>query len=183
MWYNQGMTKGGKTRTFLALLLLLAVAVTGCTTGGSPRRSLSELRTALVNHDADTALRYIDVDSIVEGMVKDLFLEYEAKAPDDPATVFGVKAGRQIADAVMPAMRAAARHQVRAAIASDDQWGYFKDIRRSSVWYLDIREDGDTTIVEPKGKSDIQFRMARTKDGRWRIVGIVRKKGRDARSG
>jgi hypothetical protein len=183
MWYNQRMTTGGKAWTFFILLLMLTLVATGCTAGGSPRRSLSELRTALVNHDADAALRYVDVDSIVEGMVKDLFLEYEVKASDDPMAALGLKAGKRVADAMMPAVREMARHQVRMAITSDDQWGYFKEIRKASVWYLNIREDGDTAIVEPKGKSDFRFRMTKTTEGRWRIVEIMRKKGSDTRSG
>jgi hypothetical protein len=169
------MDKHVRTAQLLIILLLLASALTGCAISGSPRQSLSELRTALINHDADAALRYIDVDKIVDAMVKDIFLQYESKV-QDPLATLGVKAGKQVADAVMPAMKAVARQQVRAAILSDDQWGYFKDIRRSSVWYLNIEVDGDTAFVEPKGKSDVSFRMDRMGEGQWRIVEIKRKK-------
>ena len=168
------MEKAARIGATLAVLLLL-VASNGCTLNGSPRRSLAELRTALVNHDAENALHYIDVDSIVEGMVRDILSEYQARS-DDPMSALGVKAGRQVADAVMPAMKAVARRQVRAAILSDDQWGYFKEIRRSSVWYLDITIDGDTAVVKPKGKSEVSFKMTRTGEGLWRIVEILRKK-------
>jgi hypothetical protein len=168
------MVKRNKATTPLVLLLLIFTVSGGCTSSDSPRRSLSELRTALLNHDADTALRYIDVDSVVEGVVRDIFLKYESKA-DNPVAMLGLQAGKEVAHAVMPGLRAIARRQVRAAIMSDDEWGYFKDIRKASVWYLNITVDGDRAIVVPKGKSTISFRMARTDEGYWRIVEIVHK--------
>jgi hypothetical protein len=168
------MRIGGIRALHVAPLLLLLV-LAACTVGDSPRRSLAELRAALVHHDADAALRYIDVDSVVDAMVRDLFLKYEAKA-DDPLAVLGLKAGREVADMAMPAVKTLARRQVRSAIVSDDQWGYFKDIRRASVWYLNIEVEGDEAMVEPKGKSDWSFRMTKTDKEHWRIVEIIRKK-------
>jgi hypothetical protein len=168
------MVKRNKATTLILLLLVIFLVSGGCTLSNSPRRSLSELRTALLNHDADTALRYIDVDSVVEGVVRDIFLKYEAKA-DDPLAMLGLQVGKEVAHAVMPGLRAIARRQVRAAIMSDDEWGYFKDIRKASVWYLTITVDGDRAIVVPKGKSTMSFRMARTDEGYWRIVEIVHK--------
>ncbi len=163
-----------------SLLLLgivsLSLLVPGsCAMSHTPRHALSELRDALLHHDSDRALRYVDVDSIVDHLVNDLIQKYETKA-DTPLETAGVRAGRAAADFLMPGIKAVTRSQVRAAIASDDQWGYFEDIRRSSVWYLRITAEGDRALVEPRGKSDIKFRMARVRDGDyWRIVELVRK--------
>lgn len=142
----------------------------------TPRRALSELRTALLNHDADAALGYVDVESVVDGLVRDVFRKHEAKT-DDPIARLGIKAGKGAADLLMPGLIAITRWQLRAAIASDDQWGYFEDIRKASVWYLNIKVEGDVAFVQPKGKSDVGFRMARTGDGHWKIVEITKKKG------
>lgn len=142
----------------------------------TPRRSLNELRTALTNHDADAALRYVDVESVIDGLVRDIFRKQEAKA-DDPIAKLGIKAAKEAAEAVMPGLVAITRWQLKAAIISDDQWGYFEDIRKASVWYLNVKVEGDVAFVKPKGKSDVSFRMARTGDGYWKIVEIIRKKG------
>jgi hypothetical protein len=168
IWYNKGVLKKDPAVPLLCLFVLAFVAA-GCTLSDTPRRSLNELRTALLNHDADTALRYIDVESVVDGLVRDIFRKHEAKT-DDPIAKLGIKAGKEAADAVMPGLVAITRWQLKAAIVSDDQWGYFEDIRKASVWYLNIKVEGDAAFVKPKGKSDIGFRMARTGDGCWKIV-------------
>ena len=160
----------------LAWVFLLA----GCTLADTPRRSLAELRTALLDHDAERALRYIDTDSVVDCLARDVFLKYEKKA-DTPLEALGAAAGRQAAALMLPEIKKLVRKQLEEAIASSDEEGYFEDIRKASVWYLNIRVEGDIAIVTPRGKSDISFRMARTNDGHWRIVEIVRKRSAGAR--
>ncbi|OPY70106.1 MAG: hypothetical protein A4E57_00746 [Syntrophorhabdaceae bacterium PtaU1.Bin034] len=164
-----------KVLILFAVMLVAFFLSIGCTVRNSPRHSLSELRTALLNHDADAALRYLDVDSIVDCLVRDIFLKYESGS-DDPLQAFGIKAGREATKLMMPGIKGLIRHQVRQAITSDDQFGYFDYIRRASVWYLNVTVEGDTAMVEPKGKSDIKFRMARTQEGNWKIVEIITKK-------
>ena len=146
----------------------------GCTLDGTPRRSLSELRTALLNRDADRALRYVDLDSVVDCAARDISRRYEANA-DSPLEMLGVRAGREAAKALMPGIKALVRSQIRNAIASSDQWGYFDDIRKASVWYLNVRVEGDTAVVESKGKGDVRFKMARAGEGHWRIIEILKK--------
>lgn len=156
------------------VLLFFSCLFPGCTVKNTPRQSLSELRTALLNHDADTALRYIDVDSIVDRMMGDIFLKYEAKS-EDPLKATGMRAGREAAKVLLPGLKELLRRQVRTAITSSDESGYFQYIRRASVWYLNITVEGDTAMVEPKGKSDVKFRMAQMPEGYWKIVEIIRK--------
>ena len=159
----------------VCLLLAMLAMLFGCTTVGSPRRSLDELRSALLEHDAERAVRYIDVNSIVDCMARDIFEKYEKKA-DNPLALAGVLVGRQAAALAMPAIKEAVRKELKEAIASSGESGYFHDIRKASVWYLNIEVAGDSAMVTPRGKSDIAFRMARTKEGYWRIVEIVRKR-------
>lgn len=158
---------------FLLLFLLIACLLVGCVAKNTPRHSLSELRTALLNHDADTALMYVDVDSIVDAMIRDTFAKYEKKS--DPLEAMGIRTGREVAKVLTPGLRSLVKAQVRKAITSSDETGYFDYIRRASVWYLNITVEGDTAMVEPKGKSDIKFKMARVPEGHWRIVEIIRK--------
>jgi len=127
-----------------------------------------------LDHDADRALRYIDTDRVVDCLVRDIFLKYEKKA-DNPLGALGTIAGRQAASVMMPEIRDLVRKELKKAITSSDEAGYFQDIKRASVWYLNITVEGDTAVVAPRGKSGIKFRMARTDDGRWRVVEIIRK--------
>ncbi len=167
------MPRYGFTRTFFCAFLTSALLLTSCATGDSPRQSLSELRRALLNHDADLALRYVDVDSVADGLVDDILLKYKAKA-DNPLAVLGLSVGKEMAGLVMPGVKALVRSQVRAAIESNDELGYFEDIRKTSVWYLSIKTDGETAMVRPRGKPGMGFRMARAGEGRWKIIRIVR---------
>ena len=160
-------------RALIILSLLFVALAAGCTVSNTPRRSLDELRTALLNHDADTAFRYVDVDSIVRCMVRDIFAKYESKA-DDPFTIVGIRASRQVAGLLLPVASELARNRVRAAILSPDEGGYFDYVRKGSVWYLEIATDGKTAVVKPVGKSDMQFRMRQMEDGHWKIVEIMR---------
>ena len=160
------------TASFL-FLLILGMLMSACTFDNTPRRSLSELRAALLSHDADRALRYVDVDSVVDCMVRDAFLKYETKS-GNPLEALGIRASKEAAAIIMPQVKELLRDQLKKAITSPDEEGYFGDIRRASVWYLNIRVEGDEAVGEPKGKSDIRFRMARTEGGYWRIVEIVR---------
>ena len=157
----------------IIVLVWCAALASGCTLSNTPRRSLSELRTALLNHDADTAFRYVDVDSIVRCMVRDIFAKYESKA-DDPLMILGIRAGREAAGLLMPAVAGLARNRVRAAILSPDEGGYFEYVREGSVWYLQIARDGKTAVVNPIGKPETKFRMRQMEDGHWKIVEIMR---------
>ena len=156
----------------LLLPLFSVLLLCGCTLNNTPRRSLSELRSALLNHDADRAFRYVDVDSIVDCMVRDIFAKYESKA-GDPLTVLGIRAGRRSAKVLMPGVKELARNRVKAAILSPDEGGYFEYVRKGSVWYLAIAADGTTAIVNPIGKPDTKFRMRQMEDGHWKIVEIM----------
>ena len=131
-----------KLKAVLLVPLAAALILFGCTTAGSPRRSLDELRSALLEHDAERAVRYIDVDSIVDCMARDIIERYEKKA-GSPLGLAGVLVGKQAAALAMPYIKEAVRKEIREAIASSGETGYFHDIRRASVWYLDIEVAGD----------------------------------------
>jgi hypothetical protein len=161
--------------SFTAFLICgILAALAGCTLSGTPRDSLRELRSALLDHDAEKALVYIDIDSVVDSFVRDIFLKYQEKT-QDPAVNLGIRMGRELVTLARPAVNILVERQVKAAIVSADQWGYFDDIKRASVWYFTITVDGPTATVEPRGKSDVRFKMAKGRNGIWRIVEIARK--------
>jgi hypothetical protein len=154
---------------FVGLIVLVAVTVltSGCSLDVSPRRSLYELKTALVDHDADKALKYIDINSVVATFVNDLF-----SGGEDTKNAFGFIMAQGMANLARPMLNTLMERQLRAAISSDDQWGHFDDIRRTSVWYFTIAEKGDTARVEPRGKSSFYLVMKKISPELWRITEI-----------
>lgn len=157
---------GPVTLVLVALALVLALAA--CTLQGTPRNSLAMLHTALLNHNASEALRFIDVDSIVDHL-----FARNAPPPDDLARSLKLELGRGIAQFMLPSVKRALTRQIRNEIASGGEEGYFEYIRRGSVWYMNITEEGTTALVEPKGKSRFKFRMERMPEGHWKIVQIL----------
>jgi hypothetical protein len=166
-----------KVRNFswLAALLTSFFLLSACALQGTPRHSLGELRTALLNHDADAALKYIDVESIVAHMVEDAFQAKESSAKTD-LDALGLALGRSFASAILPQTTSLIQKGVRAAIESDDQLGYFSSIRKSSAWYFTIEEKGDTAVVTPRGDDKVRFIMEHTDKGYWKIKQLILRK-------
>jgi hypothetical protein len=155
---------------FLVFLFLLS----GCALQGTPRHSLGELRDALLNHDADGALKYVDVESITDHMAEDAFRMKRSVMKTDLDDL-GLALGRSVVSAMLPQAKALIRKGVYAAIESDDQLGYFSRIKSASVWYFTIEENGDTAVVTPRGDDKVRFKMKRTDKGYWRITELLLK--------
>jgi hypothetical protein len=154
------------------VLLISMVLMSACTLKGTPRYSLAELKTALLNHDAGEAFKYVDVDSIVEHMVNDMFAQRESWSKTT-LDAFGVAIGRGIASALLPEAKQLIRKEVRGAIESGGETGYFEQIRRASVWYLTIEEEGDVALVTPRRDDKVRFKMERSGEGYWKIKQII----------
>jgi hypothetical protein len=155
-----------------AALLIFFFLLPACALPGTPRHSLGELRNALLNHDADEALKYVDVDSIVAHMVENAFLPRGSGAKTD-LDAPGPALGRSIASAILPQTTVLIRKGIYAAIESDDQLGYFSSIRKASVWYFIIEEKGNIAVVIPRGDDKVRFKMERTDKGYWRITELI----------
>jgi hypothetical protein len=159
------------------ILLISLLLLSACALQGTPRHSLGELRNALLNHDADEALKYVDVDSIAAHMMEDAFRTKESSAKTD-LDALGLALGRSIASAMLPQATGLIRKGIYAAIESDDQLGYFSSIRKASIWYFTIEEKGNTAVVTPRGDDKVRFKMERTDKGYWRITELILKNPR-----
>jgi hypothetical protein len=107
-------------------------------------------------------------------MVENTFRAKESRAKTD-LDALGFSLGRSVASAMLPQATALMRNEVRGAIESDDQLGYFSSIRKASVWYFTIEEKGNTAIVTPRGDDKVRFKMERTDMGYWRITELILK--------
>jgi hypothetical protein len=153
-------------------IALSAFLLCSCTLKGTPRDSLSLLRTALLNHDADEAMKYIDVDSIVDHLVKERFARRAARAKS-PSDALKLEAEKGIASATLPFVKELLARQVRKEIESGGESDYFDYIRKGSVWYLTIDEQDETATVTPKGgNKKVQFVMKKTDQGCWKIIEV-----------
>jgi hypothetical protein len=157
-----------------ALLLSFFFLFSACAFQGTPRHSLRELKNALLAHDAERALKYIDVDSIVDHMVEDALRTREAGAKTD-LDLAALTLGRSIISVVQPQANAFIRKAVYAAIESDDQLGYFSQIKRASIWYLRIDQKDDEALITPRGDDKVRFKMERTDKSYWRIKQLILK--------
>ncbi len=157
-----------------SLLIFLFFLLPACALQGTPRHSLGELKSALLNHDSGKALKYVDVERIVDHMVEDTLRAKESKVKTD-LDGLGLALGKSLAVAMLPQTKALIRKGVSAAIESDDQLGYFARIRAASIWYFTIEEKGDTAVVTPRGDDKVRFKMERTDEGYWRITELILK--------
>jgi hypothetical protein len=172
---NKSSQRGASSNLIrLALAFVSLLLFSACALQGTPRYSLGELRNALLNHDADGALKYVDVDSIVARMVEDAFLPRESGAKTD-LDALGLALGRSIASAMLPQATVLIRKGIYVAIESDDQLGYFSSIRKASIWYFTIEEKGNIAVVTPRGDDKVRFKMERTDKGYWRITELILK--------
>jgi hypothetical protein len=157
----------------VALLVVCAILLwPGCALRDTPRYSLEQLKTALVNHDAETALRYIDVESVVDRFIKEKLSDYGTRT-DDPLGLSAVVRANDISAFAKPIFVRMGKEALRKAVTSDDP-DFFNDLRRVSVWYFSVTNEGETALVEPRFKSNVKFRMARGEDDHWKIIEIIR---------
>lgn len=158
--------------TRAAVIAAAVFLLCSCTLKGTPRDSLSLLRTALLNHDAEEAMKYIDVDSIVDHLLQERFERRAARAKS-PSDALRLEAEKGIASAALPFVKELLARQVRKEIESGGESDYFEYIRKGSVWYLTIDEGDETATVTPKGgNKKVQFVMKRTDQGYWKIIEV-----------
>jgi hypothetical protein len=170
--------RGAEMKKIVLVVALLLLMDHGCATyTGTPRHALSQLREAILNHDPDTALTYIDLDRVVENMVETGLRGHEATSDTQS---LGLAAAKKAAPFMLPLVKELVRRQLRLAITASEETGYFSSIRKASVWYLDIVVEGDTATVTPKGGKKALFRMGKTTAGAWKIVEIMPEAGSEA---
>lgn len=145
---------------------------------GTPQYSIFLLTRAINNHDADAALRYIDVDSIVESLAKSMFVDRagSGRASKDMAAAISMN---------MPSIKEGMRAYLVSVIRSQDAVGDAKrgatlglagfdihDVGALTIWGLDIETTGKTARVKLKGKQGQNAQMIKTDEGYWKFVGV-----------
>jgi hypothetical protein len=169
----------GHKKRFIVFFLFLCALIT---IGGigyysikeTPRYSLYWFKKAILDHDAESALRYLDIDSIVDNMMKDMSGEEDKdrarqKAqPESPTK----NIGRDIIRQNLPAIKEQLREQLESAIVSYNDRTVLDNLSNASVFGLRITMEGDVALVKIWGKNKVAFKMAKSPEGQWKIISL-----------
>jgi hypothetical protein len=138
----------------------------------TPRYSLYWFKKAILDRDAEMALKYLDTDSIVDNMVKDMSGEEDKEKvqPKDQSKGSMNNIGKDIIMQNLPAIKAQLREQLKSAIVSYNDRAVLDNLNKASVFGLQITLEGDMALVKIRGKDKIAFKMAKSSEGHWRII-------------
>lgn len=141
---------------------------------GTPQYSLYQFRKSIENHDADSALKYLDIDSVVDNMMQDLIKEQEVKHPSSPAESFGNNFAKGLMTMMIPAMKEALKGQIKAGITTpSDKKTPVSGIQKGSFSDFEIKTEGKMAILSRKDDKDLKLKMVKTPEGHWKIVQIM----------
>jgi hypothetical protein len=154
------------------LFMLIVVGIGYMYIQATPRYSLYQFKRTILKHDAEGALVYLDTDSIVDNMVKDIFHEPD-KQKEPPknkleASMRGI--GKDVIMQNLPSIKEQLREQLKSAIISYNDRAALDNLSRANILGLNITMDGNIALVKIRGKDKVAFKMAKSPEGRWRIV-------------
>ncbi len=157
----------------LVLFVLIVAAGIACIfVRETPRYSLYWFKRAILEHDAENAIKYLDIDSIVDNMVKDMSSEgdKERVQPKGQSESSMKNIGKDIIMQNLPTIKVQLREQLKSAITSYNNRTALDNLNKASVFGLNITMEGDTALVKIRGKDNTAFKMARSSEGHWRII-------------
>ena len=159
---------------FLSILfaLIIALGIGYTFIKDTPRYSLYWFKKAILERDAESALKYLDTDSIVDNMVKDMSGEEDKeKAQSRDQSKGSMKnIGKDIIMQNLPAIKEQLREQLKSAIISYNDRTVLDNLNKANVFGLQITMEGDMALVKIRGKDKVAFKMAKSSGGHWKIV-------------
>lgn len=164
----------------------------------TPHYSLYQLKRAVDNHDADKALKYVNIDSIAENLGKSLFGKGSSEAGKGEEKQSPLKG--MLAEA-MPQIKESVKSSFRNSIAARDEVSKEKQrkntidkplrkstssiggieiggldakkLKETSLWDIVVQRDGKTAEISLKNNPGMKARMVQTNVGFWQIVEIM----------
>jgi hypothetical protein len=140
----------------------------------TPRYSLYWFKKAILERDAESALKYLDIDNIVDNMVKDMPGEEEKEKTQSKNRSEGPmkNIGKDIIMQNLPAIKVQLREQLKSAIISYSNKTTLDNLNNASVFGLQISMEGNDALVKIRGKDKVAFKMAKSSEGYWRIIAL-----------
>lgn len=166
-----------RNKRFLVFLSILFIVIIALGIGyifikETPRYSLYWFKKAILEHDAESALKYLDIDSIVDNMVKDMPGEEDKEKTQlkDRSERPMKNIGRDVIMQNLPTIKTQLREQLKSAIISYNNGTALDNLKKASVFGLHITMEGDIALVKIWGKDKVAFKMAKLSEGQWRII-------------
>jgi hypothetical protein len=156
----------------ILLVFIIALGVGYLFIKETPRYSLYCFKKAILDRDAESALKYLDTDSIVDNMVKDMSGgdDKEKTLSKDSSKGSMKNIGKDIIMQNLPAIKTQLREQLKSAILSYNDRTVLNNLNKASVLGLQIAVEGDMALVKIRGKDKVAFKMAKLPEGHWRII-------------
>ena len=163
---------------FLTGFILLAMIAAFIYLKTTPYYSIYRFAKAVADHDAETALIYVDIDSVTESLAKNLFSESGVSSKVNKGISSAIEAN-------MPSVKEGVRNYFISVIRGQDKIGYGKaggislgnldiqNVHAGIIWHLDVRQEGDTAYVRIRNKPGRSAKMVRTDGGYWKFTEIL----------
>lgn len=177
-----------KRRLFVALGLVIVLLALGFLyVRETPHYSLYRLVLAIQRHDPDEAMKYVDLDSIVDNLSTLLIGSKATNGVGENGKRFSLKT---MVGKALPGMKESIKASLRDAIASRSdnhrrsashtiEIGNLdlRKVRQTSFWDLEVRRDKETAIIRLKKLPGVKARMVKIRSGHWRIVEVLPEAG------
>lgn len=139
----------------------------------TPRYSLYQFSSAILNHNPQKALLYLDVDSVIDNIVKETF---PAGTKDGlPKDKSGTKRSDIAEDIVrqnLPTIKKQMKEQIGSTILTLNDQTILSKLGRTSVLGLAISVERNVAYVKMRNSEKLAFRMEKSPHGRWKIVAV-----------
>lgn len=168
--------KDNKLKKLIILVsIIIVIVVSGFVYAkGTPQYSLYQLRKAIKNHDADTAMRYFDVDSIVVSQINDIVGGQGKKNPINELNQVENNIIKERMAKAIPVIKETFKNQFIASITTpSDEETPVSIIKKGKFSDFEIDVLGEMAILSRKDNINIGFKMVKTKEGYWKIVQLM----------
>ena len=159
-----------------AVLLCLAGAFFYVQT--TPYYSIFLFARAVGDHDAETALKYVDVDSLTESMARNLLAgtasrqTYKNVAAAVSMNMTSIKEG--VREYLTNFIRSHDTENTGKVVAALGLEGF--DVRSLSIaalWRLKVRKENGAALIQFRDKPGVTAKMRKTDGGQWKFVEIL----------
>jgi hypothetical protein len=154
----------------IIFIALVQLTLAGCTAQDSPQGSLKALQKAVKDHNAQEALRYIDVDAVVNNTINEFMERERATMPKE----VWESMEKTLVSSLRTTMDTAMRTQLRTAVTDPDKdTSLLRFVTRGKPSDFTVKTEGDAALLTSKKDPKVKLKMTRTAGAPWRIVQFV----------
>ncbi|MDR2018406.1 MAG: DUF2939 domain-containing protein [Syntrophobacterales bacterium] len=170
------MKKGKVILVSGVILLLMVLAFIYLKT--TPYYSIYRFILAVSDHDAEAAMKYVDIDSVTESLAKSLFPRDETSTGLNKGIASAVSTNMlSIKEGVRLYLVSVIRGQGSIPLSSGSTVTLgnldIHDVNVGIIWHLRVRREGNTASVEIKSKGVEAVKMRKTDDGYWKFTEVL----------